>query len=386
MDQPTSPAKPRILVAPLDWGLGHATRCVPLISALTRLGCNVLLAGEDKTARLLSEEFPHLPLLPLEGYRIRYARTGWELAFTITAQIPRIISAIEKEKEWLDRIVEEHSIDAVISDNRYGLFHEKIPTVFITHQLLIKTGMGKWGDEFLQGLNYQYIQQFGACWVPDHEGGDNLAGDLSHPTENPTIPLRYIGPLSRFEPEEKKEEKHLLVMLSGPEPQRTIFEDLLLEQLQSYNGPVVFVRGLPGGQEQPDHPSHILMHNHLPAAALKQVMEEASLVIARCGYSTVMDLAALRKKSILVPTPGQTEQSYLSEHLMKKGFALCATQDKFRLANLLELSGQFNYQLAGGFSSRRNLEEALEELIEKLRVVSCEPREDDRKAATDEKG
>jgi hypothetical protein len=348
------------------------------------MGCNVLLAGEDKTARLLHEEFPHLPLLPLEGYRIRYARTGWELAFTITAQIPRIISAIEREKEWLDRIVEEHSIDAVISDNRYGLFHEKVPTVFITHQLLIKTGMGKWGDEFLQGLNYQYIQQFGACWVPDHEGEDNFAGDLSHPAEKPGIPLRYIGPLSRFEPEEKREEKHLLVMLSGPEPQRTIFEDLLLEQLQSYSGPIVFVRGLPGGQEQPDHPPHILMHNHLPAAALKQVMEEASLVIARCGYSTVMDLAALRKKSILVPTPGQTEQSYLSEHLMKKGFALCATQDKFRLSNLLELSGQFNYQLPAS-PSRRSLEEALEEFVGKLRGDDRQPMSDERQPMTDKR-
>lgn len=378
MDQSTAPAKPRILVAPLDWGLGHATRCIPIISTLTRLGCNVLLAGEDKTACLLQQEFPHLPLIPLEGYRVRYARSGWELALTLTAQIPRIISAIEKEKEWLDRIVEEHAIDAVISDNRYGLFHDKIPTVFITHQLLIKTGMGKWGDEFLQGLNYQYIQQFGACWVPDHEGEDNLSGDLSHSGAKPSIPLRYIGPLSRFEGPEQHEEKHLLVLLSGPEPQRTIFEELLLEQLQPYDGPVVFVRGLPGSEEMPEHPSHVSMHNHLPAAQLKKVMEEASLVIARCGYSTVMDLAALRKKSILVPTPGQTEQVYLSGHLLQKGFALCAAQDKFRLANLLELSGQFNYVLPQASSPERYLEEAVEELVGKLRVASYEPRADNR--------
>lgn len=339
----TLSAPPKILVAPLDWGLGHATRCVPIIRELMAQGCQVLLAGEGKGKALLQQEFPQLPFIDLPGYRIEYAASGWGLAAKIVAQIPKLISAIKEEHSWLEKVVENEKIDAVISDNRYGLYSEKVRSVFITHQLRIKAPV-KLAEDFLQELNYQYINRFDECWIPDEEGAANLAGTLSHPEEMPSIPTTYIGVLSRFDADQdKKSESHLLILLSGPEPQRTMLENQLLEELKEWTAPVVLVRGLPGINEKVEVNSNVTVFSHLPAAALENKIKTASLVIARCGYSTVMDLAVLKKRSILIPTPGQTEQEYLAGYLMDKNFAICVEQRKFRLKHALSLAQHFSY-------------------------------------------
>jgi uncharacterized protein (TIGR00661 family) len=345
MNQPPSSPKPTVLVAPLDWGLGHATRCIPVIHTLIRHQCNVILASDGKGKSLLEQEFPHLTSLTLKGYDIRYSRSPFTLPFVLATQIPKIISTIQYENERLKDLVKEYRINAVISDNRYGLYHRDIPTVFITHQLLIKTPFGRQPDQLLQKLNYKYINQFTECWVPDDAHGDSLAGALSHPLIEPAVPVKYIGPLSRFEADtEPLPAQHLLVLLSGPEPQRTMLEELLLRQLANYKGPVVLVRGLPGEAELLSTPTNVTVFNHLPAETLRHTIRSASYVIARCGYSTIMDLAVLQKKSILIPTPGQTEQSYLSQHLMNRRLALCFTQDKFKLLPALALAENFPYQ------------------------------------------
>lgn len=336
-------ASPTILVAPLDWGLGHATRCIPIIRALLLAGCTVLLAGDDKVKTLLQQEFPELRFLHLQGYQIQYASTSWGLPLKIVAQIPKLLSIIKKEQEWLHKIVDEERIDAVISDNRYGLHHPGIKSVFITHQLLIKAPFKK-AEDYLQRLNYKYINQFDECWVPDAEGNMNLAAALSHPKNMPAIPLRYIGALSRFTKKVKREETHLLIILSGPEPQRTLFEKNVVKELEVYTERVVLVRGLPQTMEKISLGSNVIVFNHLPSAEMEEQLVTASMVISRCGYSTVMDLAVLKKKSILIPTPGQTEQQYLAKRLMKRNFALCVEQKKFRLKQALDLAGHFEYQ------------------------------------------
>lgn len=340
----SSPASPKILVAPLDWGLGHATRCIPIIRKLLAKNCQVVLASEGRVAALLQAEFPQLPLLPLPGYNIEYASSNWGMAPKIVAQIPKIISAIKHEQEWLQQAVKEEKIDAVISDNRYGLYSNCIPAVFITHQLRIKAPVSL-AEEFLQDLNYSHINKFSQCWVPDWEGDDNLAGALSHPAQMPSVPTQYIGCLSRFEePDNETANGELLVMLSGPEPQRSLLEEQLLGELKDYTKPVVFVRGLPGNSEPLTVADNVAVYPHLPAAELEAKIKAASLVIARCGYSTVMDLAVLKKRSILIPTPGQTEQEYLAGHLMQKNFAFCVAQKKFRLGLALSLANSFSYR------------------------------------------
>src|SRR5579875_834908 len=160
MNQSAIVLKPNILVAPLDWGLGHATRCIPVIKCLLQQNCNVFLAGESKTKTLLEKEFPQLKFLDLKGYRISYSSNKWTLPFAIASQIPKIISAIKEEQEWLKNATQKYAFDAVISDNRYGLHLPNIPCIFITHQLKIKTSFGQIVEDYLQQLNYNYINQF----------------------------------------------------------------------------------------------------------------------------------------------------------------------------------------------------------------------------------
>jgi uncharacterized protein (TIGR00661 family) len=366
MSQVIKPMKPNILVAPLDWGLGHATRCIPVIQSLLRHHCTVFLAGEGSTKSLLQKEFPQLKFLPLEGYRITYTKNKLTLPFSIIAQVPKIISAIKKEQQWLQNIVEKYAIDAVISDNRYGLHHPHIPSVFLTHQLNIKTSLGKWADAVLQNINYKYINQFSECWVPDAEGENNLAGELSHPAKIPAKSLKYIGPLSRFTSSTVEKKKHILMLLSGPEPQRSILESLLLNQLKNFDQPVIFVRGLPGQDEEIKVSGNVTIYNHLPAKELEEKISEAFFVISRSGYSTVMDVMALQKKSILIATPGQPEQKYLSKHLMEKNFALCIPQKKFVLKTALNLAATFDYRFPN-FNNNK-LDETIGQFVRDLQL------------------
>lgn len=345
MDQDFS-GKSRVLVAPLDWGLGHATRCIPLIRQLMRKGAEVFLAGEGAQEVLLKTEFPDLPFLPLKGYRVQYSRSAAGLPFQMIRQAPMITKAIRTENEWLQQKAGELQLDSVISDNRYGLHHPRLNSIFVTHQLMIKTGLGKWTERILQQRNYSYINRFNSCWVPDVKSANNLAGDLSHPQKMPSIPVKYTGPLSRFElhgPVEK--EQHLLILLSGPEPQRSIFEEIILPQLSNYTGSVTLVRGLPAALNVIPSAGNLRFFNHLPSAELNREIESASFVIARGGYSTIMDLACLKKKAVLVPTPGQTEQEYLVKHLASKNIFAWMPQKKFSIQEAKLLAENFKYEM-----------------------------------------
>ncbi len=337
--------KKRILVAPLDWGLGHATRCIPVIQELIKNNCEVIIGAEGKIKLLLQSEFPELTFLSLPGYHIRYSRYKWQMAAKIFFQIPSILKTIKAENSWLNDIVKEYGINAVISDNRYGLYHPQIFSVFITHQLTIKSSLGNGIEKIVQRLNYSFINRFNECWVPDMQGSENLAGALSHPIATPKIPLQYTGILTRFKKEKSKPaEKHLLVLLSGPEPQRSILENLLLPQLETYQKPVLFIRGLPEGGTILNAGNHITIKNHLPASQLQQAIEQAFFIISRCGYSTIMDIAELNKKSILIPTPGQTEQEYLAKHIMQQQYAVCLPQCRFNLQKALHMAANFPYR------------------------------------------
>ena len=349
-DQYATLRKPRILVAPLDWGLGHATRCIPVIYELLQQECEVWIAAEGAQEALLKQEFPGLSFLSLPGYRVKYGHSAGSTVWNILFQTPKIVRAIKRENEWLEKTVREHHFDAVISDNRYGLHHPTIPSIIITHQLLIKTNLGKWPENFLQKRNYKYINLFSECWVPDEEGDRNLAGDLSHPRTNPAIPIKYIGPLSRFKKTGElnnmsSETGDLLIILSGPEPQRSILEEKIIKDIVHYDGKATVVRGLPGNLNLIPSTNSIKFYNHLPAEALNKEMNNAGYIISRSGYSTIMDIQRLSKKAILIPTPGQTEQQYLARYLHEKKMALSIPQNSFSLSDALQQARSFRYTI-----------------------------------------
>lgn len=336
--------KTRILLAPLDWGLGHATRCIPIARELIDKGCEPWIACDGSQQVLLQTEFPQLTFLPLAGYRVRYAKTAPGLLWQMIRQSPRLLQVIKKEHEWLKQAVDRYGFKAVISDNRYGLHHPAIKSIFITHQLTIKSPLGRWSESLLRKKNYGYINHFNECWVPDTEGSDNLAGELSHPPQLPHTPVRYIGPLSRFKKSDSEEKKdHLLFILSGPEPQRTILENKIVHDVAAYGGTATIVRGLPGYESLIPSTNMIRFYNHLPADALNKEIAQAEYVISRSGYSTVMDLAVMNKKSILIPTPGQTEQEYLAKYLNQKKQAYGVLQNEFALEAVLEKARELSY-------------------------------------------
>ena len=332
-----------ILVAPLDWGLGHATRCIPIIHELLKLQCNVIIATDKKQHRLLNTEFPNQKFVELPGYEIHYSNKKRFFRLKIIKQLPKILRAIIFEKKWLNHFLRANEIDAVISDNRYGLYHPKFQCIFLTHQLTIKTG-NTFIENLIQRLIYTLINHFSTCWVPDERGPVNLAGELSHPESMPAIPAKYIGVLSRLQTSKHVKQQHkLLIVLSGPEPQRTFLERKLLQQLEDFEDPVLFVRGLPGVAAILSHQENITFHNHLPAIQLEQAFQQSEYLVSRCGYTTVMDICKMKMKSILIPTPGQTEQEYLAKHLQKQGFCRSAIQEGFNLKKELENAEKFHY-------------------------------------------
>ncbi|MGE0590350.1 MAG: glycosyltransferase [Cyclobacteriaceae bacterium] len=347
-----------ILVAPLDWGLGHATRCIPVIKELISNGCIVSIATSGSAFALLKSEFPSLKFIELTSYRAKYSER-MPFMTNVLLQLPKFLNAIRKEKKVVQKIADEHAIDIIISDNRYGCRSENTTSVFIGHQLhIIMPFWLKWLQPIVNYFNRQYIKKFDVNWIPDFEN-DGYAGRLSHPGLTNS---RYVGVLSRFTPTTKSADGfELAVILSGPEPQRTLLEKMVITQLGRSNLKAIIVRGLPGATSLPVVPG-IAVANHLSAEKLQAVMANSSVILARSGYSTVMDLSRLGKKAIFIPTPGQTEQEYLAQTLMSKGVAFCQKQKEFDLAKALKEVKEYK-----GFTNddghKKLLVEAIQQLI-----------------------
>lgn len=332
-----------VLVAPLNWGLGHATRCVPIIRELLTLRIRVMIAADGPVAALLTEEFPGITVLPLKSFNIKYTTSKKWFFLNMLWQFPPALLSVYRENRWLNKTMAHYPIDAVIADNRMGLSHKKIPCIYITHQLHIKTGLGKWMDKRAQQLHYFFINRFSECWIPDFTDQMNLAGLLSHPIKKPKTPVKYIGALSRLEKSANSVHQYdYLIILSGPEPQRSILERRLLEQVEHVHGKILFIRGIPGLSKNINSSPGITIINHLPAEALNKAMQAASLIISRCGYTTIMDLVKLNKKAILIPTPGQPEQEYLAQYLLVNKLFYTVEQDRFNLKKAIDTANTFN--------------------------------------------
>lgn len=336
--------KPLILLSPLDWGLGHTTRCIPIIHTLLQLNCDVLIACNSRQKELLIREFPDLFFVPLEGYNVQYGTNKRRTIARIVLQLPKILIKIKREHRWLKKLLRQYRPDLIISDNRFGFYARNIPSYFITHQLAIETGLGKRINTITRLLNYRFIHRFRECWVPDNQGASALAGTLSNPGKLPATPVQYLGPLSRMQ---LCNSTHisipLLIILSGPEPQRSVFEQLLLQALEQVTIATTIVRGLTG-KPAPVVPPHVTLYDHADAATLNSMLCSAEMIISRAGYTTVMDVLKLGKKSILVPTPGQAEQEYIAEWLLEKQLAYTVRQQAFKLQQALEAAQHFDFK------------------------------------------
>lgn len=323
-----------ILIAPLNWGLGHATRCIPIIKALQENNYIPIIASDGIALELLRKEFPYIQTLELPSYQIEYAKNGKNFKWKLIKNCPKMIEAILDEKKMVNSWIKKYGIDGIISDNRLGVYSNKIPSVFITHQLNVMTGNTTW---FTSKCHQYFIKKHTECWIPDMKKEPNLTGELGH-LKNKKLKLRYIGPLSRMRKKETPKVYDLMVILSGPEPQRGYLEEKLKKEVLRYKGKVVFIKGIVDKDQKKGVIENITYYNFMNTRQLEQTFNESELILCRSGYTTVMDLVKLEKKAFFIPTPGQYEQIYLAEKLEKEGLVPYALQEDFKIEDIAKVN------------------------------------------------
>ncbi|MCB0662557.1 MAG: hypothetical protein KDC24_07450 [Saprospiraceae bacterium] len=326
----SNPAK-RILITPLNWGLGHATRCIPIIRTLLKLNVEVIIATDGGPYQLLTKEFPHLKAYELPGYNVNYK--GNNFGWTMLRQGAKVLAAIAKEQKAVQDILAKEKIDAIISDNRFGCYAKDVPSVFITHQVNLISPM-KAFEAPVNLANHQLIKKFDEVWIPDFPGEDNLAGKLSFPANFKK--KRYLGALTRMHGGNLEKSFDIIAVVSGPEPKRSEFEHKIFAQSIKMDKRVLVVRGLPDQWEFVNLTSNVEAVAFLTSKALNEAILSADVLVSRSGYSTILDLVQLGKPALLVPTPGQTEQVYLAEKLDERGLFASQNQDEFNLAEGIE--------------------------------------------------
>lgn len=318
----------KILVAPLNWGLGHASRCIVIVKFLQENNFEPVIASDGDALVFFRKEFPNLSYIELPSYRIKYAKNGTFLKWKLLYSFFSIRSAVYEENRIVNEVLNTDGYVGVISDNRFGVYHKKLPSVYITHQLNVLSGFT---TNFSSWFHQRIISKFDECWVPDFYDELSLAGRLSQAKTKLRVPLKKIGALSRLERKELPKKYDILVLLSGPEPQRTLLENILIKELETYEGLVAFVRGKVNATDFISVSNNTSVFNYLLSCELEEIMNQSDLVISRSGYSTIMDLCKLEKKAFFIPTPGQPEQAYLAKLMKEKKYAPSSSQDKFKI-------------------------------------------------------
>lgn len=349
----------RIMICPLDWGLGHAARCVPVIRALKAAGAVPVIAADRGPLALLRKEFPSDEFIRFPGVTVRYPANGKHMAWSMLKQSPKLLLGIREETRFVERSVKELGIDAVISDNRFGAYANGIPSVYISHQVHIQTG-NAFTDALARRRHARYMRRFDEVWIPDAEGPDNLSGKLSHGKHVPGH-ASYIGPLSRFTEIPAGEKRYdAALILSGPEPQRSLLEADFLTQTKAFPGlKFLLVRGTDEVLGSlPENVDQIPLTDH---ESIRRICGETRHLICRSGYTSIMELAVAGRSAHLIPTPGQTEQIYLAAYLDGKYGFRSVAQERFSLAEILpeEIVFQDCFSFVG-----KGAESAVERLME----------------------
>ena len=381
--------KKTVIVAPLNWGLGHATRCIPIIQALEQAGATVILASDGGALDLLRREFPHLRAIELPAYNIQYPFRS--MIISMFFQGHKILRGCILEYFYLKNLLKTEKIDVSISDNRFGFFNRRVKSIFMTHQVQILMPI-RFLQPFVNAVNHFFIRRFDALWVPDVAENPNLAGDLAHgffvEKLAKQLKIKYLGTLSRMKSFETDIKYRAIIVLSGPEPQRTILEEKILIQLDKFIGsnnnlleknekgtPQYFdqfclVRGISNKKldvKNIKNINKIEIHNVLTSKELNKKIMESDAVICRSGYSSLMDLVTLQKRAILIPTIGQTEQEYLAAELARQNRFICQEQNaldlEHALSELPKTSG-FTGFLQEDADKNETLRQVIRELLE----------------------
>lgn len=331
-------SKQNVLVAPLDWGLGHATRMIPLIQQLKEQSNHVIIASSALALEFLKERFPDLSFISLPAYNISYSSRS--VFRRLIFQLPRAFHTLRSENKLLQSIITEHSVDIIVSDNRFGCYSNLCKSVFITHQRhIVLPKILRFVEPIADRVNARFINKFDELWIPDSN-----EFQLSKPFEGNkfiSIHQKYIGILSRFTPTKRVGENKYdyACILSGPEPQRAILEQKLITVFKNSEYKTAIVTGC---YNSIGDYNNIFVFGRLHEKELLKVINSSKYLIFRSGYSSVMDLIALDRKAILIPTPGQSEQEELAMYLKQKFDFEFIEQNKIDLETIKQKTKELN--------------------------------------------
>jgi UDP:flavonoid glycosyltransferase YjiC (YdhE family) len=363
----------KILVCPLDWGLGHATRCIPLINYLLQAGYTVDIAGYGQSLVLLQKEFPAITHHYLNGFTVRYSSKGMTWMH-ILLQLPKFVYFKLWENIALKKLVKATGASIIVSDNRYGLYHKGVPSYIITHQINpILPLPVRWMRAPIHFILKRWIMKFDQCLIPDFDDHRNLSGDLNKKAQS-IKNVAFIGYLSRFGKVDKRAEDFfppigppktlestknqplrrppitipdtpfILAIVSGPDPQRSLFTQLIKEQCADLSTLTIIIEGRPDQVMSMKQNGNTIVLPHLDTQTLKRLIEKSEMVVCRAGYTSIMDMSCLKKEAILIPTPGQTEQEYLANRLYKNGLCYAVGQSSLTMQTHLANAKTF-YEL-----------------------------------------
>ncbi len=330
------------MISPLNWGLGHASRDIAVINALLEMNHMVYIGGSGDSIDYLKEYYPESMFVHIDSPKIKYGKRaaigpGFAISFL------GFFRSIYSDYFSLKRICKTHKFDLIISDNRLGLYSKKIKSLYITHQVNVKTRKpNSLSGKIVKAFHHKYINKFDYCLIPDNENENTLAGELAHVIKSDRF--KYTGVLSRFDSIVQSDtmcqefNSNILVLISGPEPQRSFFEEAMIKKLQSKNNNVIIVRGIVGqGDAKIENKENFIFYNNPSDETLFDLLRNSAIIFCRSGYSTLMDLAVCKRKAVLIPTPGQPEQEYLAM-IFKKNFQfLTINQNEIEKLNLSEI-------------------------------------------------
>lgn len=320
-----------VLLSPLNWGKGHAARLLPIAFQLYAQGYHVVICAYGEALELMQKEFPNGDYVEDIPFSVKYATTRPRNMLTLLGQLPAMFLQVYREHQLLQKLEQKYAFEYIISDNRYGMYHANVKSIFIGHQLSIKVPFGGF---FLNAINRLLINQFDACWVPDYAAIEHsLAGELSQYSK---IKKKvFIGPLSRALPltQNIKDNAPVLYLLSGVEPQRSIFEELIVQKMRTQKHAAILVRGTNKPRQEVEDGLFLRVYDYCTIKQLQELVTQCQYIVARSGYSTIMDLVIWRKEAVLIPTPGQFEQEYLASYLLHKKWFYSLTQETFMQLN-----------------------------------------------------
>ncbi|MDA3819553.1 MAG: glycosyltransferase [Candidatus Delongbacteria bacterium] len=309
-----------VLIAPLNWGLGHASRMIPVIRSLQNSGYKVTVAAGSPSDEMIRQELPDIRIVSIRSYNIRYSRHNL-LMLKLFSQVPGLLRDLLYERTWIKQYVKRENPELIISDNRFGLFHSRVKSCYITHQVnVIMPHYLKMFQPLIRYIHRRLIKNYDICFIPDFPGKGGLSGKLAHASGTFNFPHHFLGSLSGFlelTPKPSTMVPDVLAVISGPEPQRSLFIRKLRHVFSDDERQIWLIAGQP--EISYDHTDkHVRVISHLKRAELKYLMQHTPVLITRSGYTTLMDLYEIKRKAILIPTPGQTEQEYLATYFSEK--------------------------------------------------------------------